>query len=190
MNPFDFLIENLYLKRKFATWGKGSKISFPASISGSEHIHFGSNCVVGKNSVLTSINHDLVKPITNSQIKVGNNVYIGHNVNIHSMGLLSIGNGCVLSDYVYISNVSHGFNPDNGLIMQQQLEYKGAIELRDNTFIGFNAKILPNIILEEWCIVGSGSVVTKSFPKYSIIAGNPARLVRKYNTHTKSWDKI
>ena len=74
--------------------------------------------------------------------------------------------------------------------MQQQLEYKGSIKINNNTFIGFNAKILPSVELGEWCIVGSGSVVTKSFPSYSMIAGNPARLLRKYNHYTNLWEKV
>lgn len=190
MNPVDVLIGNLYLKHKFSTWGRGSRIIPPANISGGQNIHVGLNCTIGKNAILTSISHDLIQSISNSHITIGNNVYIGHNVNIHSMGLLSIGDGCVLSDYVYISNVSHGFNPNSGLIMQQQLEYKGSIKINNNTFIGFNAKILPSVELGEWCIVGSGSVVTKSFPSYSMIAGNPARLLRKYNHYTNLWEKV
>jgi len=48
-------------------------------------------------------------------------------------------------------------------------------------FIGARSIILPGVTIGDHCIVGSGSVVTKDMPAYSIIAGNPARVIRSNN---------
>lgn len=48
-----------------------------------------------------------------------------------------------------------------------------------NCFIGGNSMILPGIEIGDHCIVAAGSVVTKSVPPHSIVAGNPARIVRR-----------
>lgn len=53
------------------------------------------------------------------------------------------------------------------------------IRLGDHCWIGMNAVILPGVELGENVIVGAGSVVTRSFPAYTIIAGNPARVIRE-----------
>ncbi len=59
------------------------------------------------------------------------------------------------------------------------LELAGEIQIGDNIFIGKGALILPGVTVGNNCIVGANAVVTKSFPEGSIIAGNPARVVRK-----------
>ncbi|WP_279775200.1 acyltransferase [Shewanella sp. GD03713] len=123
----------------------------------------------------------------NARIKIHDNVYVGRFANIHTGSEITIGNNSVLSDYVYLSTLSHGIEPINGPIMLQPSYDKGSIILGENVFLGFGVKVMPNIRLGNWCIVGAGSVVTKSFPEYSMIAGNPAKLIKKYDLNLNKW---
>lgn len=56
---------------------------------------------------------------------------------------------------------------------------KGRIILKDDVWIGTDSLILSGVTLEQGCVVAAGSVVTKSFPPYSIIGGNPAKIIKK-----------
>ncbi len=53
----------------------------------------------------------------------------------------------------------------------------GKIEIDDNTFIGANAIVLPGVYIGKNCIIGAGSVVTKSIPDNSVVAGVPAKFI-------------
>lgn len=106
------------------------------------------------------------------------------------MDLVEIGSGCVLSEHVYVSDIAHGLDPRGGFIMEQPLESKGPVRIGKNVFIGYGCSILPGVTLGDHCVVGTRSVVTHSFPAYSMIAGSPARVVKQYNPITGQWDKL
>lgn len=88
--------------------------------------------------------------------------------------LIKIGDRvCVSNDVTF---VNHGLNWP----FQQKYESLtgfGPIEIGDNCQIGVRATILPFVTIGENCIVGACSVVTKSVPPNSVVAGNPARVI-------------
>jgi len=72
----------------------------------------------------------------------------------------------------------HNFeNASEVMFHSGRAKQKGII-IESNVWIGHGAIILDGVTLSEGTIVGAGSVVTKSFPKFSILAGNPAKLIR------------
>lgn len=158
---------NLYYKLKY------SRLDKRVVISKTAFIHHAGTFILSDNK--------------NATIQIHDNVYVGRFCNIHTGSKISIGANSVLSDYVYLSTLSHGLDPLKGQIMQQSSFDKGSIILGENVFLGFGVKVMPNIELGDWCIVGAGSVVTKSFPEYSMIAGNPAKLIKKYDLNLNKW---
>ena len=59
--------------------------------------------------------------------------------------------------------------------------------LENGVWIGNSTIILPGVTIGEKSIIGAGSVVTKSIPPYCIAAGNPAKVIKKYDFNTKMW---
>jgi lipopolysaccharide O-acetyltransferase len=120
-------------------------------------------------------------------IEIGDDVYIGNYAQIFALDCIKIGSGCVLSEHVYITDNAHGLDPDAGLIMKQPLESRGPVHLGDHTFIGFGARIMPGVTLGSRCVVGTNSVVTKSFPDFTMLAGSPAKAIKRYDREAKQW---
>ncbi len=59
------------------------------------------------------------------------------------------------------------------------------IRIERNVWIGFDACVLPGVTIGEGSVVGAKSVVTESVPPFTVVAGNPARVIRKLDSDTK-----
>ena len=81
-------------------------------------------------------------------------------------------------------------NPESQMpYMDQPLECK-PVTIDDGTWIGEKVCILPGVTIGKKFIIGAGAVVNKSIPDYSMAAGVPAKVIKKYNFKTHSWEKV
>lgn len=161
--------------------GTGASVAFPRIVRGRQHIRIGRNSHIGSHGWIecfTRYADDRFHP----EIVIGDDVQIGRYLTLTAISSITIGNGCLFSEHVYISDHAHEvFGMDNTPLVSRPLIPKGKVEIGDFCFLGFRAIIMPGVTLGPRCIVGAGSVVTKSFPERSIVAGAPARLIRKLN---------
>lgn len=112
--------------------------------------------------------------------KVANrrNVTIGEKCSINS-GVFILGRCRIrIGNRVTLSAGSMLLDSGLDLASWQRLHIDGFITIEDDVWIGAGAIILPNVVLGQGCVIGAGSVVTKSVPRNCLYAGNPARLVR------------
>ncbi|WP_180323884.1 acyltransferase [bacterium endosymbiont of Bathymodiolus sp. 5 South] len=113
------------------------------------------------------------------KIFIGENVSIGHNLFIQTSSRINIGSNVNMSANVFIGSTDYSIKPYNGEPFLKQKEVERPIAIEDGVFIGYGVVILPGAYLSKGCIVGANSVVKGRFESGSIIAGSPARLIRK-----------
>ena len=136
--------------------GKNTKIWNQAQIR--ENAVIGENCIISKNVYI------------DESVKIGNNCKIQNNVNVY--------HGVTIEDDVFCGP-SMTFTNDlfprafnNDWKVTETRVKKGAS-------IGANATIVCGVTIGEYAMVGAGSVVTKDVEAHTLVAGNPARVIRK-----------
>jgi acetyltransferase-like isoleucine patch superfamily enzyme len=113
------------------------------------------------------------------RISIGDNTYIGPRSYIGAAAKIEIGQNCQLGGNVSLIAESHKFS-DHSAIYEQGVTRKG-IKIGNDCWIGNNSIILDGVELGESVVVGAGSVVTKSFSSNTVIAGVPAKEIKKRN---------
>jgi len=136
-------------------------------------ILLGDNTLIGRNAWL-----DISRYASGAEIRIGSGTQIGRNAVISASKKISIGKKCLISYNVTIVDHDHDvFNPEIAPMDAGITEGK-EILIEDECFIGAHSFILKGVHLGKHCVVGAASVVTKSFPACSVVAGSPARLIR------------
>ncbi|WP_143884411.1 acyltransferase [Chryseobacterium binzhouense] len=122
-------------------------------------------------------------------ITIKENANIGQNFHIISCKLeLCIERNCTISGNVFISNLDHNYKEIGKHILDQQ-NIISKTHIGENCFIGYGAVIQPGTILGNHCVVGSNAVLRGNFPDYCVIAGSPAKIIKRYSFDKKEWLK-
>jgi acetyltransferase-like isoleucine patch superfamily enzyme len=120
-------------------------------------------------------------------------VYIGSNTLIGIgnviIGPVTIGNNIIFAQNIVVSGLNHEYRDVSLPIVKQNVSTK-LIEIGDDSWIGANAVITAGSKIGKHCVIGAGAVVTGTIPDYSIAVGNPARIIKQYNSSTKNWEKV
>jgi acetyltransferase-like isoleucine patch superfamily enzyme len=105
------------------------------------------------------------------------------------IGPVTLGNYVTLAQHVVLSGLNHGFEDVTVPTRLQKVTTK-PIVVCDDVWIGANSVITAGVTIGKHSVIGAGSVVTKDIPEYCVAVGNPARVVKKYNFKTVTWDRV
>jgi acetyltransferase-like isoleucine patch superfamily enzyme len=104
------------------------------------------------------------------------------------VGPVTIGNLVTMGSNSQITGLLHNYEDVNVPIKDQGVSPIPTI-VEDDVWIGGNSVIIQGLRIGTHSIIASGSVVTKDVPSYSVVAGNPARILKRFNFETKKWER-
>lgn len=88
----------------------------------------------------------------------------------------TIGDHCILNTG---SVIEHDCEIENFVHISPNATLAGNVKIGEGTHVGIGACIIPGITIGKWCTIGAGTVVTKNIPDFSVVVGNPGRIIKK-----------
>lgn len=135
-----------------------------------ENIRLGNNIYIGHNTFL--------KGYYKNHMVIGDHCWIGQGCFLHSAGGITIGKAVGIGPMVKIITSQHRDEALDLPVLFQNVEFS-PVSIGDGADLGTGSIILPGVTIGRGAIIGAGSVVTKDIPEFSVAAGVPARILRR-----------
>jgi maltose O-acetyltransferase len=111
-----------------------------------------------------------------SRLKIGDNSGLG--IDCHVPGDIVIGRNVMMGPNCHIFGANHAFDRVDVPIIEQGFEAPKKTTIEDDVWIGRNVCFTPGRYVKRGSVIGAGCLLSKDYPEYSIIGGNPSRLIR------------
>ncbi|AXT57331.1 acyltransferase [Aquimarina sp. AD1] len=111
-------------------------------------------------------------------VEIGNNVYIGPEARLHGLGGIKIGDGVISGPRLTIYTYNHNYI-NAKYLPYDEVHLLKEVTIKNNVWLGDSVSILPGVTIGEGSIIGMRSVIVKDIPPFSIVGGNPAKVIKK-----------
>jgi acetyltransferase-like isoleucine patch superfamily enzyme len=177
---FAYLKTQTVYRLFFRSVGSGSVVKNPLFLGNVAHISLGSGVFIRDFARLEVVGR--------GEILIGDGVGMEQNCHITSADSVRIGRNTTVLFDVMITDIDHEYRVLDVPISKQTLIVQPT-SIGENCFIGSGAKIQAGSVLGRQCIVGTNAVVRGEFPDRCVIVGVPARIIKRYNEVTKTWER-
>ncbi len=122
-------------------------------------------------------------------LTIGDNVSIGQNCTLSCADNVTIGNDVVISFGCLITDNEHSDLPVNTHLFSKEIEVLPT-KIGNFTYVGCYSIILKGVKIGINCIIGANSLVKTDVPDFTMVAGIPAKVIKKYNKKLNIWERV
>lgn len=186
-------LHSRYLQNAFNSCGGKTCFGWNCHLREPQKIEIGEGCYIADDTYLTAWSMESLVSEGNSKtsvlISIGNYCSIGAHNHITASSQIIIGDGFLSGKWVTITDNSHGkydLSSQSDIKewfhlspRQRSIYSKGSVIIGKNVWVGDKVTILPGVVIGDGVVIGANSVVTKNIPSYSIVGGNPAKVLKQ-----------
>lgn len=172
--------------------GRGVRISHSTEISGGRFIEIGNGVGIGRRCWLLVQGADSRKADAGPAIIVGAGTQVGEGCTFSAASHIRVGCNVLFGARVWVTDHNHVYTDIEKPILAQGWTSQGYVDIEDNCWLGTGAVIIGSrtVKVGKGSVVGANSVVTSDVPAHSVVAGNPARVIRQYDPKTATWNRL
>lgn len=177
------LLKSIFAFKHYILHFHHSYISWGARVTGWSSIKIGKNVVIASGTWL-NVNHRKNKQLS---LFIGDNSFIGRN------NFVTVGKSIIIREYcltaancAFIGSSHMATNPLHPYSTTGTTDTDN-IYIGVNCFFGYGAVVIGNVNIGHGSIIGSSAVVRSNIPPFSIVVGNPARIIKRYCFKNKKW---
>jgi len=166
--------------RRFGAFGEGSIIAFPlGAVFNERWIRIGAHTMIGPYTSLSAGMAPGQEMVSDPVVTIGDRTLIGRGSHIVGHFSIEIGDDIQTGPYVYITDQNHSYvDPEEPI--GRQIPVESAVRIGSGSWLGANAIVLPGACIGEHVVVAAGAVVRGEVPDRCVVAGVPARIVRRF----------
>ena len=170
----------------FASFGARSRIQPDVTVHSPHRIHIGDDVIIRARTWL-SVQEEHHDRRYTPELWIGDRTRIGHDCVLACIGEIVIGKDVLTADRVFVSDTYHDYRDAATPVLHQPMADPRPVRIGDGAFIGVNAVILPGVTVGERAYVAASAVVTKDVAPNTVVSGNPARVIRRWDAGTATW---
>lgn len=174
-------------RRAYARFGERSFVVPPARVTSPDCIEIGDDVVILEHAWLSVVRAvDGVTP----RLSIGNRVRIGRFAHVACVGEIVIEDDVLTADGIFLGDTYHGYEDPSLPVSAQPMAEPEPVVIRRGAFLGIRAVVLQGVTVGENAYVAAGAVVTRDVPDRTVVAGNPARPVRRWDPDAGDWLRV
>ncbi|WP_431784033.1 acyltransferase [Streptomyces chumphonensis] len=161
--------------------GTGTRLAFPqGTVFGAPWIELGAHCVVGAEVTLTAGMMPGLDLGPDPVLTLGDGVVLGRGSHVIAHSRVTIGDDVFFGPYCYVTSTNHSYDDPHEPV-GKQWPRAAPVEIGSGSWLGHGAVVLPGARLGRNVVVAAASVVRGDVPDHAVVAGAPARVVRRWD---------